>query len=208
MISKALGETNYSTLTHTHTYILFLIPQYQNERITFIDVNSEVIFWWFWEGLWISGPLLQNDKVTLCYCSSLLGLIVSLSCSSSTFLINSKLVFFLPSCYSNMSILQEKSSFNTDLINPQREQQKGRTIFPAESDSLQLFSSLLTLRSHDWNTEYGSLHSHSFVHLFLRQFFKPKRWTRSAAGVFCCWGDTITEIERFTAPHCIMSIDN
>lgn len=134
----------------------------------------------------ISGPLLRNDKVVVCYCSSLLCLIVSLSCSSSS-LINSILCFFfffLHSCYSNMSILLEKSSFYTDLINQQREKQKGRTIFPAESDSLQSFSSLLTLKSHDWNTEYGSLHSRSFVRLFLRQFLKPQRRTLSAAGLF------------------------
>lgn len=108
--------------------------------------------------------------------------------------------------FSNMSILLEKSSFNTDLINQQREKQKRRTIFPAEPDSLQSFSSLLTLKSHDWNTEYGSLHSCSFVRLFLWRFFKPQRL--SGAGVFCCRGDTITEMERFAAPHCIMSIDN
>lgn len=114
--------------------------------------------------------------------------------------------FPLPSHYSNMGILLEKSSFNTDLISQQREKQKRRTIFPAEYDSLQSFSSLLTLKSHDWNTEYGYLHSRSFV--LLCSFPKPQRRTLSAASVFCCWGDTITEIEHFAAPHCIMSIDN
>lgn len=157
-----------------------------------------------------SGPLLQNDKVPVCYCSSLLCLIVSLSCSSSPSLINSILfwVFFpLPFHYSNMSILLEKSSFNTDLISQQREKQKRRTIFPAESDSPQSFSSLLTLKSHDWNTEYGYLHSRSFVLLLCPHSKSPKKGAFSSP-VFCCWGDTITEIERFAAPHCIMSIDN
>lgn len=94
-------------------------------------VNSEVVF----SGdsgrpCGISGPLPQNDKVAVCYCSSLLCLIVSLSCSSSTSLINSILgFFFFPSCYSNMSILLEKSSFNTVFINQQRGKQKGGQYF-------------------------------------------------------------------------------
>lgn len=62
--------------------------------------------------------------------------------------------------------------------------ENARTTFPAESDSLQSFSSLLTLKSHDWNTENGSLHSRSFVGLFLRRFCKPQRQRLSAAAVF------------------------
>lgn len=134
----------------------------------------------------ISGPLLRNDKVPVCYCSSLLCLIVSLSCSSSPSLINSILFWVspLPFHNSNMSILLEKSSFNTDLISQQREKQERRTIFPAESDSPQSFSSLLTLKSHDWNTEYGYLHSRSFV-LLCTHSKSPKKGAFSSP-VFCC----------------------
>lgn len=93
--------------------------------------------------------------------------------------------FFLLFHYSNMSILQEKSSFNTDLISQQREKQKRRTIFPAESDSPESFSSLLTLKSHDWNTEYGYLHSRCFVLLLCPHSKSPKKGAFSSP-VFCC----------------------
>lgn len=90
--------------------------------------------------------------------------------------------FPLPCRYSNMSILLEKSSFNTDLINQQRERRKQRTIFPPVSDSLVSFSSLLMLESHDWNTEYEYLHPLLCVLVFVMVLQAPKKDTFSRLG--------------------------
>lgn len=176
MISKALGESNYSTRTQTHT-----IPECTCSNIY---IKSEVIFPGdSGRACGIFVPLLWNDKVAVCYCSALLCLIVSLSCSSSTSLINSILVFFSSSLpVSQTWVFCWRKAHLTQIWSINKE--NARTTFPAESDSLQSFSSLLTLKSRDWNTENGSLHSRSFVRLFLRRFCKPQRRTLSAAAVF------------------------
>lgn len=41
----------------------------------------------------------------------------------------------------------------------QRWEEEERAIFPPNSDRLESLTSLLTLKSHDWNTEYEYLHS-------------------------------------------------
>lgn len=112
-----------------------------------------------------------------------------------------------------MSIFHQQSSFNLDLIKRinthwKAEPEKKGDIFQPNSDRLESFISPLTLKSHDWNTEYEYWDSLSFLCRLVQMHFKPQRLTFSAAYIFRCSGDMVTEIEGFVAAHCIMSIDN
>lgn len=73
------------------------------------------------DGRGISGPLLQNEKVTVCCYSSFLCLLVPLTCGKSVSFINFMLLFLL---LKDDYVAPEK--LNLDLTNEQREKQRER----------------------------------------------------------------------------------
>lgn len=100
MISKAVWDTNYSTLTHTHTHTQ-VCPNPKTSELH-IYVNSEVICCWFWEGLWelwASAAEWQWPCVIVHRCYA------SLCHCLATLLINSILLFFfLHFCFAGENV--------------------------------------------------------------------------------------------------------
>lgn len=120
-------------------------------------------------------------------------------------------------CYFLLFEDQHHTQLNLDFMTDHRkeENQKGRQIKHWQCFSQTTTTTLSKFFDIFCNFDKSWPKCLSYVLYFLsticpreNPYLKSQTLTFSGSYSFCCWGDTVTEIEGSVAAHCPMSIDN